>query len=151
MIIRHILNCYDYAYGVTWNSYLAPWKYFVKDYDESVSYKPDRNPDAYENPENFDICLWNDPKWEGSRKEYIPYEDFVEIMEKNGLSPETVKVVDRTTKEEKTLSEMKPAYIYVSSSERNQRGTYVAEDQDKLVEGAKMLSLKWFLLKMGRK
>ena len=72
-------------------------------------------------------------------------------MEKNGLSPETVKVVDRTTKEEKTLSEMKPAYIYVSSSERNQRGTYVAEDQDKLVEGAKNAFLEMVSAENGEK
>ena len=140
----------DYAYGVH-GIHTYTMEVICEGYDESVSYKPDRNPDAYENPENFDICLWNDPKWEGSRKEYIPYEDFVEIMEKNGLSPETVKVVDRTTKEEKTLSEMKPAYIYVSSSERNQRGTYVAEDQDKLVEGAKNAFLEMVSAENGEK
>ena len=140
----------DYAYGVH-GIHTYTMEVICEGYDETVSYKPDRNPDAYENPENFDICLWNDPKWEGSRKEYIPYEDFVEIMEKNGLSPETVKVVDRTTKEEKTLSEMKPAYIYVSSSERNQRSTYVAEDQDKLVEGAKNAFLEMVSAENGEK
>lgn len=46
---------------------------------------------------------------------------------------------------------MKPAYIYVSSSERNQRGTYVAEDQDKLVEGAKNAFLEMVSAEMGRK
>ena len=126
----------DYAYGVH-GIHTYTMEVICEGYDESVSYQPDRNPDAYENPENFNICLWNDPKWEGSRREYIPYEDFVEMLEENGLSPETVKVEDRTTKEEKTLAEMKPAYIYVNSSERNQRSTYVSEDQDKLVDGAK--------------
>ena len=50
---------------------------------------------------------------------------------------ESIKVQDRATKAEKKLSEMDAAYIEVNSSERNQRGYYVAKDQDKLVEGAK--------------
>ena len=140
----------DYAYGVH-GIHTYTMEVICEGYDESVSYKPDRNPDAYENPENFDICLWNDPKWEGSRKEYIPYEDFVEMLEKNGLSPEKVKVEDRATKEQKTLAEIKPPYIYVSSSERNQRSTYVAEDQDKLVEGAKNAFLEMVSAENGEK
>ena len=126
----------DYAYGVH-GIHTYTMEVICEGYDPEVTYKPDRNPNAFENNENFNICLWNDPAWEGSRREYIPIDEFKELLAAKGMDYESIKVQDRTTKAEKKLSEMDAAYIEVNSSERNQRGYYVAKDQDKLVEGAK--------------
>ena len=129
----------DYAYGVH-----GIHAYTVEVYsaggDETTAYDPNHD------PADPNVCAWNDTDYPESRMDYFEYDEFVKILEDNGLKPDSVKMKvlneeGDETGEETTLAAMKEAGkmqgIYVYASDRNARGSYVPEDQDMMVEGAK--------------
>lgn len=120
----------DYAYG-TYGTHAYTIEVYQPGGSEKTAYNPDHD------PADASVCAWNETDYEGSKKDDIPYDEFVEMLKANGLTPEKVKV----TGEETTLAQLhdqgKAESIYVNASDRCQRKWHVPQDQDMMVAGAK--------------
>lgn len=120
----------DYSYGKhKIHSYTV--EVYSAGGDETTKYNPDHD------PADYSVCAWNEEDYQGSKRDMIAYDDFVEMLANNGLTPEAVKVPGTETTLAQLHEEGKAETVYVNASDRCQRKWHVPKDMDMMVEGAK--------------